>query len=179
MNSLLGKIGQNDVEDCFRALEVVLKRRYLKIDDVDVFYQGGSHGGFLGAHLIGQFPDVFNACVLRNPVINLASMFNSTDIPDWTYVECGIPYPYHDPPTLPPFEQLRSRSPIVHVGQVSTPTFPPLFFWWFAALFRRFCVSQVKTPTLIMIGDKDRRVPPCQGMEFYRSVIVLPVLKLH
>lgn len=44
---------------------------------------GGSHGGFIGAHLSARYPEEFDAVVLRNPVIDLAGEFNSSDIPDW------------------------------------------------------------------------------------------------
>ncbi|XP_055332807.1 acylamino-acid-releasing enzyme-like [Paramacrobiotus metropolitanus] len=145
LRSLLGKIGQNDIEDCFRALDVVLGKKGLNNTDTDLFYQGGSHGGFIGAHLIGQFPDIFKACALRNPVINLASKLGGTEIPDWGYVECGLEYRYDDPPIIPMYSQLIARSPIVHAHKVTTPT-------------------------LILIGEKDRRVPPTQGMELYRAL---------
>ena len=48
-----------------------------------LLYIGGSHGGFLTAHLIGQYPDVFKVAAMRNPVIDISSMLGSTDIPDW------------------------------------------------------------------------------------------------
>ncbi len=48
---------------------------------------GGSHGGFLTAHLAGQHPDAFAAAVLRNPVCDLSVMVHVSDIPDWCYIE--------------------------------------------------------------------------------------------
>lgn len=33
-----------------------------------------------------------------------------------------------------------------------------------------FVISQVKTPTLIMLGEDDLRVPPSQGKSFYKTL---------
>ena len=127
LRSLLGKVGENDVEDCFRALDVLLGKWKLTEADTDIFVQGGSHGGFLGAHLIGQFPGIFRASCLRNPVINMASMFGTTDIPDWTFVESGFEYHYDNPPVTPPYLELLKRSPIVYAEKVGEKI--TNFFW--------------------------------------------------
>lgn len=46
-------------------------------------YLGGSHSGFIGAHLGARYPEEFDAIDIRNPVIDLPSMFATSDIPDW------------------------------------------------------------------------------------------------
>ena len=34
---------------------------------------GGSHGGYLAAHLTAKYPNEFRGAILRNPVIDLPS----------------------------------------------------------------------------------------------------------
>lgn len=79
---LLKRVGDTDVKDCKLATDYALKT-FTSIDPAKVCLTGGSHGGFLVTHLSGQYPDVYAAVVSRNPVTDVASMFNSTDIADW------------------------------------------------------------------------------------------------
>lgn len=85
IQSLPGNIGTNDVEDCMASLKAAIKAGY--VDESKVAVIGGSHGGFLTGHLMGQHPEVFKCAVLRNPVCDLALMVNLSDIPDWCFIE--------------------------------------------------------------------------------------------
>ena len=68
-----------DVNDCKQTLETIVAQHSDSIDVENLFYLGGSHGGFLGGHLIAHEFDTpkgkrrFRAATLRNPVINIAS----------------------------------------------------------------------------------------------------------
>ncbi|KAG8829241.1 hypothetical protein FRC17_006913 [Serendipita sp. 399] len=142
VEALLGKIGSLDVEDVMASAKELVKRGMAKEGPGMQLYMGGSHGGFLGAHVVGQYPSFFSAAVLRNPVINIASMISTTDIPDWTDVECGRQY---DPGALltpESYSNLYALSPVQYV-------------------------DKVQTPVLLNIGDVDQRVPPSQGKEYY------------
>ena len=82
INYLLKNVNKCDVEDCMSSLDYCLNK-YPDIDPAALFLYGGSYGGFLVAHLSSQFPDRFKAVVAINPVIDIASMALTSDIPDW------------------------------------------------------------------------------------------------
>ena len=49
-------------------------------------------------------------------------------------------------PDLQTYSKLYSMSPVAHI-------------------------NQVKTPTMVMLGEDDRRVPPCLGIEFHKALL--------
>lgn len=110
---LMGKVGTNDVNDCIGCLDVLKQR----LDLSRVVVAGGSHGGFLAAHLTGQFPTAFKAALIRNPVINIASIYYESDIPDWAVACTGVEEKEID------LNKMMAMSPIVHASKVVTPTF--------------------------------------------------------
>ncbi|XP_023253253.1 acylamino-acid-releasing enzyme-like, partial [Seriola lalandi dorsalis] len=79
--SLIGQIGNQDVKDVQRAVLTVLQSD-LTLDPKRLAVIGGSHGGFLSCHLVGQYPDFYRACAARNPVINAATLLGTSDIVD-------------------------------------------------------------------------------------------------
>ncbi|KAM0754121.1 hypothetical protein T439DRAFT_378208 [Meredithblackwellia eburnea MCA 4105] len=107
---------------------------------------GGSHGGYISTHLSAT--DEYDAVVLRNPVTDLASMAAATDIPDWTFIEAAFEYSFEKPPagiTVDEFTHLREVSPLTKA-------------------------SKVKVPTLLLVGEVDRRVPPDQSRNWYHAL---------
>ncbi|XP_053201963.1 acylamino-acid-releasing enzyme-like [Panonychus citri] len=141
---LCGKVGELDVADCMEALNYYIDRK--EVDKNQVCLYGGSHGGFLVTHLIGQHSEFgFRACCPLNPVTDLAAGFSTSDIPDWHLVE-GVgsleSYPLTTLPSSDLLSNLMLRSPIVHI-------------------------DKVKTPVLMVLGTKDKRVAMCQGLAYY------------
>ena len=141
--SLPKNVGNQDVSDVQHAAETVAKD--LGIPTGRIFVQGGSHGGFLTLHLIGQYPEFYRAAATRNPVTNFLSKTATTDIMDWTCLECGEKFNYSCVPTPEELMKRLKYSPIVHV-------------------------SRIQTPILFMLGLADRRVPPTQSIEYIRAL---------
>ena len=143
LTSLPGRCGTQDVLDCVAALDLCLSRKSDMVNTARVGVMGGSHGGFLTTHLIGQYPSRFYVASTRNPVCNLALTSGTSDIPDWAFVESGLPYQPSRAPTADDYARMFRMSPIAHV-------------------------AAVRTPLLMMLGTGDRRVPMAQALDYYR-----------
>lgn len=146
IKSLLGKVGVQDVQDIQAAIEDGLKKGW--VDGGRMGVVGGSHGGFLTAHCIGQYPDMFKVAIALNPVINFSNMLGVSDIPDWIYTELGFPFDWSQTVPEEMLALQASRSPFAHV-------------------------KKMKTPLLLAVGTKDRRVPNSQAMQLYHSLKAL------
>ncbi|WCJ23909.1 Acylamino-acid-releasing enzyme [Euphorbia peplus] len=146
LQSLPGKVGSQDVTDVLTAIDHIIDKGLASPSSIAVL--GGSHGGFLTTHLIGQAPERFSAAAARNPVCNLESMVGTTDIPDWCYFETyGIEgkNKYTEAPSVEDLTIFHSKSPISHI-------------------------AKVKTPTIFLIGAKDLRVPMSNGLQYARAL---------
>lgn len=143
LQSLPGKIGDQDVKDCLQALKKGIEADLVLEDKVAVV--GGSHGGFLSGHLIGQYPECFKSAVMRNPVCNISLMIHVTDIPDWCFIETfgcseGLKKAQNRV-TSEDLREMEKKSPIAFV-------------------------ENVKAPVLMMLGGADRRVPMDDGKRY-------------
>ena len=87
--------------------------------------------------------DAYKCSVLRNPVLNMGSCVATSDIPDWSCAEAGVHYDFDSPPLITPsiYETLWKASPMS-------------------------VAHKVKTPVLMILGEKDQRVPNYEGLNW-------------
>ncbi|XP_046424381.1 acylamino-acid-releasing enzyme-like [Neodiprion fabricii] len=149
---LQGKVGTADTLDCVSATREALEK-YPWLDASRMGLSGGSHGGFLVAHLSGQYPNLYRSVVARNPVIDIAAMFTISDIPDWCPAVTGFSYHESVPQPLGTemFVKMFESSPIIHA-------------------------DKVRAPTLMLIGTNDLRVPSSQGKLWYQRLKAINVV---
>ncbi|XP_030022187.1 acylamino-acid-releasing enzyme isoform X2 [Manduca sexta] len=143
VRSLIAHVGVYDVQDCYLILTNLLERDE-KLDGKLLLY-GGSYGGLTVAHLAGQYPDLFKAMVLRNPLIDLATKGHYADNSDGCAVEAGYEFTEQGPVSEEQLIAMRRCSPLIHV-------------------------HKVKAPTALMLGSGDKRVPHYQGLEYARRL---------
>jgi dipeptidyl aminopeptidase/acylaminoacyl peptidase len=123
-----------DYDDLMVGVDSLLARGY--IDERNLFVYGGSGGGVLTAWIVGH-TDRFTAAVSKAPVTNWISFVGTTDGSSWYF---DFEKHFWDDPS----EHLR-RSPIMYVGNVSTPT-------------------------MVMTGERDLRTPMEQTEQLYRAL---------
>lgn len=140
VDCLPGNCGSMDVNDCILALKDALKNNSDVLDEENIFVMGGSHGGFLTGHLISSEQVEFRAAAMINAVTNMALCVGMSDIPDWCFVESGTKE--YNPETL---RVMFEKSPISRI-------------------------DKVKAPTLIILGENDKRVPIPQSIEYYHTL---------
>jgi len=145
VKALEGRIGELDVGDCLAALDAAEDHFHAR--DMPKIVFGGSHGGFLAAHLSSRHGQRFNGAILRNPVVDLPGMALTSDIGDWPAGQMGLSFDLLKPRALTAEEHVRliKASPLPYA-------------------------DQVRCPSLILLGGRDLRVPPSQGLSWYRAI---------
>jgi dipeptidyl aminopeptidase/acylaminoacyl peptidase len=123
-----------DYDDLMTGVDSMLARGY--IDERNLFVYGGSGGGVLTAWIVGH-TDRFTAAVAKAPVTNWISFVGTTDGASW-YFDFERHF-WEDP------SEHLERSPIMYVGNVSTPT-------------------------MVMTGERDLRTPMEQTEQLYRAL---------
>jgi dipeptidyl aminopeptidase/acylaminoacyl peptidase len=107
------------------------------VDTTRMYVGGCSGGGVLSSWVIGH-SNRFAAAAVRCPVTNWLSMAGQTDIPLFTYN-------FFDKPFWEAPEQWLRHSPLMYVGNVTTPT-------------------------LVMTGELDLRTPMPQSEEYFSAL---------
>ena len=125
-----------DYDDLMSGVDAVIARA--AVDSSNLYVTGGSGGGVLTAWIVGH-TDRFRAAVVAKPVINWYSFVLTSDAyPFFT------DYWFSAMPWEKPEEYLR-RSPISHVGKVTTPT-------------------------MLITGENDYRTPISEAEQFYQAL---------
>lgn len=152
LETLPGNVGTQDVNEVAQATRWALEHSEFRLDVERVGFLGGSHSGFIGAHT-SLIPGLFKRTVLRNPVVNIATMVGASDIPDWCFCEANVGSKNRNGLRYAAdAEQMRvmyEHSPISRVKPISDAQERP-------------------GPTLLQVGGSDRRVPPQQSLEWKR-----------
>ncbi|KAJ7417506.1 hypothetical protein BTVI_32392 [Pitangus sulphuratus] len=165
ISSLLSRVGEQDVADTQLAVEQALRSEPL--DPHRLALLAGSHGAFIALHLLTREPERYRACALRSPISNLPALLGTSDIPDWRYTSLGLPYSFERVPRAEEVATMLLHSPIAQAAQVREDQDGCGMPGTGCQVPTR-AVLQVRTPVLLCVGARDRRVSPTQALELYR-----------
>ncbi|ESK83502.1 acylamino-acid-releasing enzyme [Moniliophthora roreri MCA 2997] len=161
VRALIGNCSTLDVGDCIASVRHMVKLGVAEEAPSKLFMVGGSHGGFLTGHLIGQYPDTFTAASLCNPVMSCGEV-STSDIRDWFWAEFGRDYPIQS-------SEVGSDGcsiPVVKSVGVMTPELYGVLFKASPIAY----VEKVKAAVLLCIGGSDKCVAPTQGIDYYHAL---------
>jgi dipeptidyl aminopeptidase/acylaminoacyl peptidase len=138
-------MGGADMQDILTGIDMLIARGTVAKDRLFVY--GTSYGGYSACRLIGM-TDRFRAAVAVNPVTDLHAMWSLGDLQSWTEWEFGGK----------PWETVEHEGRKIDVGALMRERSPTTH------------VHKVKTPTLILHSDHDRRCPVALGRMFHRGL---------
>jgi dipeptidyl aminopeptidase/acylaminoacyl peptidase len=124
-----------DYDDLMAGVDATIARG--NVDTTRMYVGGCSGGGVLSSWVIGH-TNRFAGAAVRCPVIDWLSFAGQTDIPFFTYN-------FFDAPFWEKPEQWLKQSPLMYVGNVTTPT-------------------------VVMTGVLDMRTPMPQSEEYYAAL---------
>ncbi len=110
-DAITGGWGEIDYYDCMAAADYLEKLPYVRKSRMGV--TGGSYGGFMTNWIVGH-TDRFRAAVTQRSVVNLESMFGSSDVGYSLHREFGG-FPWKN------LENYRKCSPLTYAGKIKTP----------------------------------------------------------
>ncbi len=141
--------GGKPFEDLMKGLDFVLSH-YAFADPQRIAAAGGSYGGYMADWMASQAKGRFRALISHAGVYDLTSMYGATEelwFPEHDLG--GVPWAAHGP--------TKGGAPANPYEAMSPHTF--------AADFGRY-----KTPTLVIAGEQDFRVPYTQSLEFFTAL---------
>jgi len=142
LEDLPTRIGQIDSDEVKAVIDYCVKNGLADASKIVAF--GGSYGGYLPCVMMAQYPELFKCAIIRNPVVSVGYCFEGSDIPEWAFCEAfnkDISYEVTG-------EEMKKMYEISPIGMN----------------------RDIKTSILLMLGGKDRRVPPEAGVQYYKAL---------
>jgi len=138
-------MGGSDMRDILTGIDWLAEQGH--IDPDRQFVYGISYGGHTASRLV-TLTDQFKAACAQNAVTDLHAMWTLSDLQSWTEWEFGGK----------PWETVEHGGKKIDVGALMRERSPTTD------------AHKVKTPTLILHSDHDRRCPLAMGRMFHRAL---------